>query len=70
MDLTKVAEREDTDTLQLFVRASRLFVKGPAHPSADHDRWLKGGALPSYMEEFLRYWSAFNRTETHNDRRH
>lgn len=68
MTITEVAKAEGTDTLQLFVRAARLFVKGSSNPSGDHGRWESNGTIPPYMSEYLRYWQSLNRTETHSSR--
>lgn len=68
MTLSEIAQAEGIDTVQVFVRASRLFGKGSPSPSGDHARWVASEVLPSYVSEYVRYWTGFHRTETTRSR--
>lgn len=57
MTIEEGATKIGTDTLQLFVRAHKMYghMWGQGSASDGHARWKKQGIVPMYVAQYLRY---------------
>lgn len=64
MDLYEIAERENLDVGRLFLLAERTFTHHTNQATSDYQKWLEGGPIPSYVQEYASYSIKLERTET------